>query len=71
MMDDTTPQIDLSPQAGPGGITFTFVAERPLRSVAVAGTFNSWRNDWNPLRRVSADRWQTTMPISPGRHLYK
>ena len=41
MMDDTTPQIDLSPQAGPGGITVTFVAERPLRSVAVAGTFNS------------------------------
>lgn len=27
---------------GPDEVTFTFAAERPLRSVAVAGTFNSW-----------------------------
>ena len=56
---------------GPGEVTFTFVAERPLRGVAVAGTFNSWRGDATPLQRIDADRWQTTLPISPGRHLYK
>jgi len=70
-MGDAVPQIDLLPQRGPDGITFTFVAERPLRSVAVAGTFNSWRGEVSPLQRIDAGRWQTTLPIMPGRHLYK
>ena len=70
-MDAAVPQIDLLPQRGPDGITFTFVAERPLRSVAVAGTFNSWRGEVSPLQRIDAGRWQTTLPIMPGRHLYK
>lgn len=56
---------------GPGEVTFTFETERPLRSVAVAGTFNSWRGDWSPLRQSDTGRWQTTLPILPGRHLYK
>ncbi len=47
------------------------MAERPLRSVAVAGTFNSWRGEVSPLKRIDAGRWQTTLPIMSGRHLYK
>jgi glycosidase len=70
-MSDVTPQIELFPQASPDGVTFTFAAGRPLRSVAVAGTFNSWRGDASPLQRIDAGRWQTTLPVSPGRHLYK
>jgi len=70
-MGDAVPQIDLLPQRGPDGITFTFVTERLTRRVAVAGTFNSWRGEVSPLQRIDAGRWQTTLPIMPGRHLYK
>jgi hypothetical protein len=56
---------------GPNEVTFTFAADRLLGSVAVAGTFNSWRGDASPLRQGDAGRWQTTLPVSPGRHLYK
>jgi len=70
-MGDAAPQIDLLPQRAPDGITFTFAAERSLRRVAVAGTFNSWRGDFSPLQRIDAARWQTTLPVAPGRHLYK
>lgn len=55
----------------PNEVAFTFAAERPLRSVALASTFNSWRADQAPLRHGGADRWQATLPIMPGRHLYK
>jgi len=70
-MGDAALQIDLLPQRAPDGITFTFAAERPLRRVAVAGTFNSWRGEVSPLQRIDAGRWQTTLPVAPGRHLYK
>jgi 1,4-alpha-glucan branching enzyme len=56
---------------GPNEVTFSFVANRPLRSVAVGGTFNSWRGDASPLRQVDAGRWQIILPVAPGRHLYK
>lgn len=56
---------------GPGSVTFTFETDRSLHSVAVAGTFNSWRGGWSPLRPVAGGRWQATVPVSPGRHLYK
>lgn len=56
---------------GPDEVTFTFTAERPLRSVAVAGTFHSWRGDASPLRQVDAGRWQIILPGATGRHLYK
>lgn len=70
-MDPTSPKDGLLPRAGPGGVTFTFAADRPLRSVAVAGTFNSWRGDAHPLRPDGPGRWRTTVPVAPGRHLYK
>jgi hypothetical protein len=50
-----------------------FVVDGPatLRSVALAGTFNSWVGDACMLERVTPTRWTCTLPLSPGRHLYK
>lgn len=70
-METYTPRPNLLPQLEPGEVTFTLATDRPLRSVAVAGTFNSWRGDQAPLQPIDAGRWQTTLPVSPGRHLYK
>lgn len=55
----------------PRGVTFTFAPDRPRRSVAVAGTFNSWRGEQTPLQQLDTGHWQVTLPIAPGRHLYK
>ncbi|KQV90190.1 hypothetical protein ASD15_22940 [Massilia sp. Root351] len=59
------------PHAAPGGVRFVFDAAPDTRSVALAGTFNSWAGDACLLERVSATRWQATLPIPAGRHLYK
>jgi hypothetical protein len=61
----------LLPHAAPGGVRFTFDAAPGTRSVALAGTFNSWVGDACMLDRVSATRWQTVLPVPAGRHLYK
>lgn len=59
------------PQATSGGVRFTFDAAPETGSVALAGTFNSWAGDACMLERVSPTRWQATLPIPAGRHLYK
>lgn len=59
------------PRAVPGGVRFVFDAAPDTRSVALAGTFNSWVGDACLLERVAPTRWQTTLPIAAGRHLYK
>jgi glycosidase len=60
------------PQGGAEGVRFIFDAATPdLRSVALAGTFNSWVGDACMLERVTPTRWQCTLPIAAGRHLYK
>jgi glycosidase len=61
----------LLPHAAPGGVCFTFAAAPGTRSVALAGTFNSWAGDVCMLDRVSPTRWQTVLPVPAGRHLYK
>ncbi|PWF45397.1 alpha-amylase family glycosyl hydrolase [Massilia glaciei] len=61
----------LRPHKSAGGIRFTFDGAPGLRSVAVAGTFNSWVGDDRPLRQIAPGRWQTTLPVATGRHLYK
>jgi glycosidase len=62
---------DLLPRLGPGGITFTFASLPAVERVALAGTFNSWDGQSLPLRRLDALTWQITLPVAPGRHLYK
>ena len=51
---------------------FVFKADKPLKSVAVVGTFNNWKNTANPMK-ADADglTWRLTVPLAPGRYLYK
>ena len=51
---------------------FVFKADKPLKSVAVVGTFNNWKNTAN-LLQADADglTWRLTLPLAPGRYLYK
>ena len=61
----------LLPQKTPHGIRFTFEGDPDLVSVAVAGTFNMWQGDANPMMQLDATTWQVTVPANPGRHHYK
>jgi glycosidase len=62
---------DQLPHHVPGGVRFLFDGPAALRSVALAGTFNSWVGDACMLARVTPTRWTCTVPLPPGRHLYK
>ncbi len=61
----------LLPHDVPGGVRFVFDGPDTLRSVALAGTFNSWVGDACLLERVTPTRWTCILPLPPGRHLYK
>ena len=37
----------------------------PCRRVALAGTFNNWSTNANPLDRLG-NQWETTMDLPPG-----
>ncbi len=51
---------------------FVYVADRALKSVAVAGTFNNWDRGAN-LMKVDADgrTWRTRLSLTTGQHQYK
>jgi glycosidase len=70
-MTDRSPLPDLLPRRSAAGVTFTFADTGTRGRMAVAGTFNSWDGTTHPLRRINAATWQITLPIAPGRHLYK
>lgn len=59
------------PEQTPGGVRFRYTGAASIHSVAVAGTFNHWVGDDRPLTRIDASTWETVLPITPGRHLYK
>ena len=65
------PDPALQPAATPHGVRFVYDAAPPARNVALAGTFNSWVGDACMMERVSPTRWQVTLPVPAGRHLYK
>ncbi len=52
--------------------TFRYQADRPLERVFVAGTFNNWQANADPMT-VGADgrTWTRTYALPPGRHEYK
>ena len=52
--------------------TFTYVADKTLKSVNLAGTFNNWNASATPMK-VGADgrTWTTTLPLPYGRVQYK
>jgi 1,4-alpha-glucan branching enzyme len=41
------------------------------RRVTVAGDFNGWSADANPLEPRGEGRWQVTLTLKPGRYQYK
>jgi 1,4-alpha-glucan branching enzyme len=41
------------------------------KTVSVAGTFNDWRIDANPLTREEDGTWRTSLALAPGRYEYK
>lgn len=48
-----------------------FVFKKPdARSVAVAGSFNNWDSQRNPLRKEGR-AWKTTLWLPHGRHQYR
>jgi glycosidase len=59
------------PRQEDGAVRFDFDSAAPVRSVALAGTFNSWVGDACMLERVSPTRWTCALPLGAGRHLYK
>ncbi|MBW3636058.1 MAG: alpha-glucosidase C-terminal domain-containing protein [Armatimonadetes bacterium] len=52
--------------------TFVYVADKPLKSVALTGTFNGWNMGANPMK-ADADglTWRLTLPLEFGLHQYK
>ena len=60
--------------ANPDAVAQTFVyrADKKLDSVSVAGEFNSWNTDANPLQ-ADADglTWRATVTLAPGSYQYK
>lgn len=52
--------------------TFIFKSDKPLKSVAVAGTFNGWNKNANTLKADADGRtWRATVPLNYGKYLYK
>ncbi len=41
------------------------------KAVSVAGTFNDWRVDANPLTRDPDGTWRTSLALAPGRYEFK
>ena len=53
------------------GNTVTFIASFPhAKSVLLAGDFNGWRPEKNPLTK-SGDDWQTKIHLSKGTYQYR
>ncbi len=54
------------------GYTFIYRADRKLNSVGIAGNFNNWNKDANPLQ-ADADglTWRATLPLPFGKYAYK
>lgn len=53
-------------------VEFTYSSSVHHKSVTVAGTFNNWNKDANPLSLGSDGlTWTTGLSLSPGKHQYK
>jgi cyclomaltodextrinase len=64
--------LTLASFAGTNAHTFTFKPSGSAPSkVAVAGAFNGWSMDKNPLTPGAAGEWTASVPLKPGRYGYK
>lgn len=62
------------PTKGSNGVRFVYYpnTDKPVNSVAVAGTFNHWNGNRNYMNQMEdGTGWETEFAISKGRHLYK
>jgi glycosidase len=51
---------------------FLFVSDEKLKTVSVAGTFNSWNKDANPMSLGADGRtWTISLKLGLGKHQYK
>ncbi len=51
-------------------VTLTFYAPE-ARVVQVAGTFNGWRPESNPLKRMESGEWTARLVLRSGRYEYR
>jgi glycosidase len=52
--------------------SFVYAADKPLKSVHVAGTFNNWDKGASPMRAdADGKTWRLELPLPYGRHQYK
>jgi hypothetical protein len=54
----------------PGGIEFTYY-DPVAYSVSLAGTFNNWDPNSDPMTEDGEGTWRVVVPLSPGKHEYK
>jgi peroxiredoxin len=53
-------------------VTFRFLPPAGAKKVSLAGTFNEWNVDEQPMKGPDADgRYETTLPLAAGTHEYK
>lgn len=50
---------------------FKFTPPTSAQSVSVAGTFNDWNKDVNPMKEGNGGIWETEIYVKPGVHQYK
>ncbi len=54
-----------------GGVV-TFTAFYPeAKKVFLAGDFNNWQPEKNPMRRMAGDVWQVKVPLAKGYYRYR
>ncbi len=63
---DTVPSTEL-----PCDAVFTYESPSTPSGVSVAGTFNAWDPEINPMEEVSPGVWRTTVALAPGAYPYK
>ncbi|MEA2082464.1 MAG: hypothetical protein U9O97_06975, partial [Elusimicrobiota bacterium] len=59
----------VNPVITKNGVKFVYAGT--ANKVVVAGSFNNWSQDANPMRKNSAGIWSVIVPLSPGSHQYK
>ena len=61
-----------APAPAPAGVNIVFSLQAPqAKEVSVYGDFDGWKPFGTPLRRQDGGRWQTAIPLKPGRYQYK
>ncbi len=60
----------VKPDSGSAPVVFAYV-DPAARTVAVAGDFNQWNANAQPLARDSGERWTVSIKLPPGTYHYR